>query len=282
MNFKKYILIVVLLSSILSCRPKPIDIHVDSAPSKMVVFSHIIPNHFMIIALTKSFSPLEGNTSDSLSKIVVSGAFVKLEIDTMTYNFYEFSPGLYISYTPGFETNSLYKLTAIHENDTIYSSTRMLSKVGFTSILPEIDKQKNQVYLNAAFDDEPSLSNWFLINVYKKVAGNGNTGGFDIVNFFANGENQLIGSYIISDKEFSGSYSTKYKLDNVTPQDSIVATLSNINQDYYNYLGYRVKTTSVFSQLNLEPINYPTNIINGYGFFNTQIPDVHYFDLKKF
>ena len=47
------------------------------------------------------------------------------------------------------------------------------------------------------------------------------------------------------------------------------------------YLNLRKKSENLFSQITQEPINYPSNVQGGYGFFNTHIPDVRFFLLNN-
>ena len=81
MKSVKYFLFVfsIVISALFSCRPKPIDIGVKPGDVKLVVFTQVIPNNVMIVTLTRSFSPLSGNTSDNLSSLLVSGATVQIK-----------------------------------------------------------------------------------------------------------------------------------------------------------------------------------------------------------
>lgn len=284
LNFKTMKIISFLFLSIIlfsSCRPKSIDIDVNSATPKLVAFTHIIPDNIMIVALTKSFSMLEGNTVDSIQNLLVSGASVQLKFNNQVFDFYELSPGIYASYSSAFQTNGEYEFTATFGNETITSTTTMLPKVAFTSVIPTIEKTKTDTttYITINFTDNNATENWYLLNFYKKQP---TSVGADIVNYFNNGNNTLAKTLLVSDKEFDHIYQNKIKLPELYHKDSIVVTLSNINEGYFNYLGYRIGHGNIFTELNLEPLNYPTNIKNGYGFFNTHFPDVKYFDLGDY
>jgi hypothetical protein len=278
----KYIISFLFFSILLaSCRPKNIDINVKAAESKLVVFTHVIPNNIMIVALTKSFSVLDGNTTEDFSKLLVSGATVQMKFNGETFNFYELNPGIYASFEKAFQVNENYELFACYGKDTIHSFTKMLPKIDFNKITPIVDKNTSDttVYIDYSFNDIKGIDNWYLINIYKKIQ---NSNSADMVNYFKNGENSLIKSILISDKEFGDTYESKDKLDNLKYNDSIVVTLSNINETYFNYLNQKNGTGSVFTQLNIEPITYASNIINGYGFFNAHFPHINYFDIGKY
>ena len=279
----KFIYLLVVIGTLLfSCRPKNIDLEVEPAVSKLVVFTQVIPDNIMIVTLTKSFSALE-NPENSMANLLVSGAVVKITSNNITYNFYELNPGVYASYSvAAFEPGQSFDLFAAAYGDTVTSTSTMLEKAVFTSVVPNVEKLPTDttVYLDFTFNDFPNTPNWYLLNIYKKSMTAGPI--FDASSLFDNGSNYLIKSMLVSDKEFNGTYHKNLELENTLYNDSIVVTLSNISEKYFNFLGYSLGNGGVFSQLNIEPLNYPTNIVNGYGFFNTNIPDVHYFDLSQY
>ncbi len=264
-----------------SCRPKPIDIKVDPAPSKLVVFSHAVPNNFMIISLTKSFSVLEGITEEQYEQMLVSGATVKVTVDGIVYDFYELTPGFYASFTSVIGDAKNFELHVSHQGEVVTATTTTSKPVDFLNFQPSVDKTPTDttVHIQMSFQDIPNEPNFYMINVYKKNDANS---GFDGVNYFSNGSNFLVETILLSDLEFNQTYDQKRTFKNLYHKDSIAVTLSNISEKYYNYLVLRNESGSVFTQLNLEPLNYPTNVVNGYGFFNAHIPDVKFDDLGQY
>lgn len=272
----------------LSCRPKPIVLNVKTAPNKLVVYSQIIPGNKMLVFLSRTFSPLENSTANNEQLSLVSGATVRILFDNKTFDFKEYSPGVYKSNFDGYQVDQDYDLLVISGVDTIKSRTKMLPQLDFNTIKPNIEKSliDTTVYINFSFDDIPNVSNWYLLNFYKKQSTPIVEGGNNHLpigsNFLGKDSNYLLKTIIVSDKEFSDSYSKKLKLSDVKYNDSIVVTLSNINETYFRYLSYKVGSGGIINQLNIEPLNYPTNILNGYGFFNAHSPSTHFFDLNKF
>jgi hypothetical protein len=61
---------VWIAATLYSCEPKPIDIDVKPAEARLVVSSQIVPQKNMIIALTKSFSPLDPISNTKINSIV--------------------------------------------------------------------------------------------------------------------------------------------------------------------------------------------------------------------
>lgn len=277
---KNLLIIPIIALVLIACRPKPIEINVDSAPSKLVVFSHAVPNNVMIISLTKSFSLLDGIDEDQFEDMLVSGATVQVKVDGQNYDFYELNPGFYASFTSLISDAKNFELTVNHEGEVVTASTTTSTPVNFTTFQPSVDKTSTDttVHIQLKFQDIPNESNFYMINVYRNNGGS----TFDGVNYFENGNNALAETILLSDLEFNGTYEKKHTFDNLHHEDSIAVTLSNVSEEYYNYLILRNESGSVFNQLNLEPLNYPTNVMNGYGFFNAHIPDVKFDDLGQY
>lgn len=277
------LLYIFLFSAILltACRPKPLKVKVDPAESKLVVFSQSILDNVMIVTLTKSFSNLEGAPNPSIDSLLVSGATVKVKLNEKEFNFFEAAPGIYASLELIKDTIGTYELTAWKDNDTVYSSAKFLSRATFKTVVPFLEKNTadTSIYLDLSFTDFPNEENYYAINVYRKGENNS---GIDGLNFFQNGQNVLAKTELISDKSFNGTYTKRLKVDNLFAKDSIVVSLNNIPKKYFEYLGFRTGAGNIFNQLQLEPLNYPTNIINGYGFFTITQPDLHYFDLSLY
>jgi hypothetical protein len=280
----KFILFSGVLSLFLlaSCRPKPIKINVESAPEKLVIYTQLIPDKSIIVSLTHTFSALEGVTEANIESLLVSGAQVQVKFNGETFDFQEITPGIYISYNEAYQYNQEYELTITSGSEVVTAKTMMLPKVDFTTCLPQVDKfpTDTNVYVNVAFSDIPNVNNWYLINVYRKT---GTFNPLDGLNFFQTGNNSSLTTLLVSDKEFNGTYEKKVALENLFHNDSIAVTVSNINEKYFDYLKARsAGGGNVFTQLNLEPISYPTNVVNGYGFFNAHFPDIKLFDLGQF
>lgn len=274
--------VVLLAVGSSSCRPKPLKIEVESAPPKLVVFSHVVPEKSMIVSLTRSFSALDGFDENDITSVLVSGAVVQIKFDNQLFDFIEVNPGIYVSYNEAYEVNQEYELIITYNGETVTAKTTMLPAVPFTNCLPEVVKNPGDtnVFVNVAFDDVNGNDQWYMVNIYAKGDGSNSLDG---INYFQNGKNVPVITKILSDKEFGGAFAQRFELKNVGPADSIVVTLSSINQKYYDYLKFRGDGGgSIFTQLNLEPIDYPTNIVNGYGFFNAHHPSLALFDLSQF
>lgn len=282
---------IILLNLFVGCRPKPLIITLPEDPPKVVVFSQLIPDATITVLLTKTISALkfsedEGDTlSNSLvNTLLVSDAEVTVSYDGKIEELFELVPGVYSSIgtptMPGIDYTLRIETT---EGEIITSTNRMLEQVGFQEVMPRIDtiERDTSIWLDYKFEDAPD-DNWYMINIYKRNNGQIDTTELDINDFFEQGSNietqtVLLPDFIFDENIVEGSF----PLEDVSLQDSIVVTLSNINEDYYDFLKLRNTSGNFLSSITREPISYPTNVEGGLGFFNTHFPDVRYFDLTE-
>ncbi len=288
-NVYLFVCMVVLCS----CQPKSIEIDIPTPEQQMVVASHIIPSKIMIIGLTKSFSALESDSKkdtmsqDFLNKILVDSAFVTISYLNKTDTLFRVSPGIYASLNTLLNDNGVYTLRAkdLRTNKEIIATTTLLPQVVFDTIVPRLNVSGKDtiVHITYEFSDMPGIENYYVINYYVKtdsVKG----GQFDLNQFFGKGSNKLLTAFeLFSDKEMpNGKMTVDLPLLEVKTSDSLVVTLSNISKGYYEFLTAFRKSGDPINLITGEPINYPSNVNNGYGYFNAYYPDVHFFDLKKY
>ncbi len=281
------------LVTFFACRPKPIDIEVNQASVKLVVSSRIIPNSIMVIALTRSFSALEHKgQADSISagfldSVLVSNAIVTVSYMGKTDTLYMIRPGIYGS------INTLqynYGSYSLHVKD-IYTgleataTTTLLPLVPFDTVRPYLVKNPGDTtaYLHYELTDDPAIENYYVVNYVKKL-NSSNSNPLDIGQIFSNGNNAFQTYFdLLNDDSFSnGKYSLDKKLEGVNSRDSIAVSVSNISRGYYEFLSAYKRSGSLINQLTGEPINYPSNVENGYGFFNAHYPSIKVFDMKQY
>ncbi len=276
-----------------ACQPKPIDIDVPPARPKLVISSQIIPNKIILVSVTRSFSALENkHDNDSLSQgfldsLFVANAFVTVSYLGQTDTLSMISPGLYGSMNTLLYNYGAYNLYVkdVVEGLEVSASTTLLPQVKFDTVYPVIVKNPGDTIVNMHLElsDNVSLVNYYVINYVKKL-NNANSSGTDINQIFSNGNNSFQTYFdLLDDASFNnGKYSLDKKLETVTAHDSIAVMVSNISKSYYDFLSAYKRAGSFFNQLTGEPINYPTNINNGYGFFNAHYPAIQFFDLKNY
>ena len=100
---KNICFIIIALFLLLSCRPKPLDIKLDTYEPEIVVASQIVPNYLMMVGLTRSFTVLSNAGYDSngdaeiFSNLLIDSALVTVMSESGIDTLYMVSPGLFAS-----------------------------------------------------------------------------------------------------------------------------------------------------------------------------------------
>lgn len=274
-----------------SCVPEPIDIQIDPPEAEIVVTSQLIPNRVMLLSLTRSFSALaidvdqgDSVSNDFLSDLLVDRARVSIAFAGQTETLFNLGNGVYGSVNALQFPNEIYTLSVYDSTTekTVTSQTPMLPFIGFDSLYPVIDRidGDTSIHLNYTLTDPPG-DNYYVINVVRRDNDTSNV-GIDLNSFFSVGLNVVTQTRLISDKTFdTNTISEEFELFNISPEDSIVVTISNISPEYYSYLEAQNRAQGILSQVTQEPINRPTNVNGGLGFFNAHFPDFRFYDLKE-
>lgn len=284
-----YIYIVLCLLVFSQCQPPPLDLKLDEFEPGVVVASQVLPGEVMFIGLTRSFTALSnagnngGGDSADFANILVDSARVTIthngDIDTLV----KLAPGLFASIKTLDDPGTIYTLN-VHDyglGKSVSATAEMLAKVEFDTIYPVVTKapEDTSVVFKAEFTDNPSERNFYMINIYSRHVLDE---GLDLNSFFENGSNKVETTRIFSDQDLtSGLNKLDIDVSGANVTDSIAVALSNISEEYYDFLKKREKGSNIFAKATNEPINYQTNVKDGYGFFTTHFPDVHYFDLNE-
>ncbi len=272
-----YILVATLL---LSCLPEPLP--VDDIPkleTKIVVSSQIIPNTGLVVFVSKSIGALDaGDDSDPeslIEQIAISDALVTLSVNETLDTLENLGNGLYGNIILDWQNNVDYTLTV---------NTALLGSVSAVARIPDFisfDEVSATIFDNG-FDSlaqityqltDPPGENYYMINVQR----------FRSSQELSSLVNPRIFTKLFDDREFDGE--EKNETFNVLFQefsegDSIAVSMANISKAYYDFLKVRSDNRFSFVEFAGEPINYPSNVQGGYGFFNLHTPDVRVFILE--
>jgi hypothetical protein len=285
------LIIIILIGFLLaSCTTEPLPITIPQQAPKTVVFSQVIPNRVMIVALSKSFGALdlneeEGDTlsEDLLNQLLEDSATVTIAYDGNEDTLFRIEKGLYASINTPQTINTAYTLRIINDaGEVVTANSNMLERIDFISIDPVVTRTDDTLTeISYSFEDAPG-TNYYMVNFYRKL--NSSNNGVDYNSIFANGQNNLVSTELISDAAFDGTYTktSTFNKFQMAESDTIAVTLSNISEEYFKFLDLRKRGGNLFSEVTREPISYPTNVENGYGFFNTHSPDIRILDLNQF
>jgi hypothetical protein len=276
-NFTSVCTVAAMLLGV-SCIPDPLEVEsVPKARVEMVVSSQIIPDQTLVVLVTKTFGALDAsNDSDPaklLDVIAVNDALVTIEgtngRDTLLFLGNGAYGGLFIPFKPREVYHLHIKSVELGE---VYATTEVKPKVDFANIDAELfynGFNDTLAQVTYSFSDAPE-KNWYMINVQE----------VEQEDFIANLLNPRAFTFVVSDDEFNGaSYSERFRVfpRDYQPGDTIAISLSNISEEYYNFMKLRIDNRLSLVEFVSEPINYPSNVVGGKGYFNLYVPDVRFF-----
>ncbi|MGB0430421.1 MAG: DUF4249 family protein [Bacteroidia bacterium] len=285
-SFFKYIAQFSVISLFLtSCLPEPLEITVPQAESKLVVSSQVIPGNFIAITVSRSFSALEGSygqglDSNDIEKFLVKDAIVVLSyanrVDTLISN--DNTPGVYFSLLRLEEENENFDLYVYDPKTetSVTANSKMLNRVEVETAAIKARATGtiiDTIYdLNYTFND-PAGDNWYVVNIFNPN---------NLQDQFSFGEDNSVYTQLISDKLYNTStIEINTEIIDFNFTDTMVFMFSNISEDYFRFLDARQRGGNIISSITGEPINHPTNIQGGYGFFNSHNPSLRQIVIKK-
>lgn len=286
---KIFLYILLSVFSFLACQPEPLDVKLEEYQPQIVVASQVIPDYLMVVGLTRSFSVLsapgfegEGN-EEVFETLLIDSAEVTVESANGVDTLFKVADGLYASLnelqSPG--GSYILKVKDYDLNQSVKATSTMLANVPFDAVVPtfSIDGGDTNVYVGVKFTDLPDIQNQYVLSIYSR---NTNEEGIDVNVFFESGSNRVEYQELIEDRNIDGQVILRnIKLSNVTLEDSLMVSLSNISEGYYSFLKSRERSGNLLSEITNEPINYPSNVEGGLGYFNTHYPSIQFFDLKQ-
>ena len=263
---------------LLSCLPDPLEVErVPRAKPELVVSTQVIPDQSLLVLLTRTFGALEASDDsdpeDLLDFISVGDALVVLEGPSGRDTLVELGSGTYGSTLVAFQPGEEYTLRiSTVEFGEVYATTEVKEKVDFTDVAVELfhtGYDDTLAQITYTFTDPPE-ENWYMINVQEVERE-------DIVENLLNPRAFTI---LLPDDEFNGQpFGEKFRVfpRDYAPGDTIAVSLSNISEAYYEFMELRIDNRFSFVEFVSEPVNYPSNVVGGKGYFNLYVPDVRFF-----
>ncbi len=269
----KHIVLIFLAGILSSCLPDPLP--VDNVPileNTVVVGSQEFPDEFMAISLTRSFGALDAgprsNIEEVLDELLIDSVEVSINVAGQSYLLQDIGNGVYLGTDIPEIVNEEYTLSFINplNNKPVLAKTTLLPFIGFDSLEIKLNQTQFDTLINVnLWIDDPQSKNWYMVNVQTF------NGEYDI--------QDRPFTELLEDTDFNGQlhfHEFTIPFRDYEPGDTIFVSMANINEEYYQFL--KLRKDQRFSLLDGlgEPINYPTNIENGLGFFHAHQPDVRF------
>ncbi|MEO9964255.1 MAG: DUF4249 family protein [Reichenbachiella sp.] len=276
-NRLKVCLIATL--ALIACEPEPLPIHIELPDEQLVVSSLLIPGQGVTIALTRSFSALNGGvTSDSslLASLLVREAEVLIiENGKDTFNLQMVQVGIFASVDVNPIPGNVYDLIAtdLQTGTRIEAQSVVTEQVQFTdtkgTLIPAGDD--SLVNVGYSFDPHPD-EEFYMVNVQKfSIDLNQGNLGIDLDAVVPRTFTHLVTKTDPGSQEISDEFIFIVNEDFFTG-DTLLISLASIGPTYYEYLEKRNDTRFGPSFVS-EPYNAPSNVENGLGFFNLHASD---------
>lgn len=265
-----------------SCMPAPLELEdMPNVRPEMVVATQMVTDQSVLVLLTRTFSALERKGGSSpeeiLQQLAVNDAVVVITgsggTDTLVFS----ENGLYIGVDIHFVAGESYTLQVSSETlGTVSATTQVQERVVMETADADMyyeGLEDTLMIVNYELLD-PSEENRYLLNVQKVGMGT-------LLQNFINPE---LYTLLFKDTDFNGEpYSDSFIFfpEDFAAGDTILVSLANISQDYYQFLELRAEKRINLLEFLSEPFNYPSNIEGGKGFFNLHLPDVRLLVLEE-
>jgi hypothetical protein len=278
-DFRKLWVAVVMVMT--ACIPDPLEVNgIPQLEQKIVVSSQMIPDLAVAVLLTKSIGALDASDDSDpvelLNQIIVTDAEVTLEGNGASYPMQHVGNGIYGVVGVQLVAGQSYSL--------FVNSPSMGSVQATTTVKPLVQFQDIETKMYFIGRDtladifytipDPVGKNWYMMTAQRLTARN----------IEERILNPWITTKLLDDTSFEGGIKQdnfKLLFDEVDNGDTLAVLLSNIDKDYYDFMKIREDTRFGLASYLGEPINYPTNVEGGLGFFNLYVPDVRVFILNE-
>ncbi len=270
-------LLMVVLGS---CIPDPLEVtNIPTLPVKLVIASQALPDRGLSVLVTTSIGALDAGWGSELEplmrEIAVDDAVITLEhenqIDTLVHQLY----GVYTGSGGIIEAGKIYTLrvrsvrwgevTAVEtapEYVPFQSASAKLYLTGYDSLAS----------VTYSLQDPPD-PNWYMINV-QKISSTTPVDRYLNPRVFT----RLVRDSSFNGQRFEESFNVIFQ--NYSLDDSVLVTMANISEAYYHYLKVRNDSRYSLAGFASEPLNFPSNVKGGYGYFNLHLPDARVFVMK--
>lgn len=273
-------LLIGILAVLGGCIPDPLEVDgIVAPPTKIVIGSQVLPGQGLLVYVTRSISALEAGWGSEiaplLQQIAIEDAIVTLayddRIDTLDHQAF----GVYTGASDAVVGGKAYTL---HVNSVKWGEVSAITTAPQQVFFQTVDAS---LFLTG-FDSlasirysllDPEEQNWYMINV-QKVSGT-----TPIDRYL----NPRVFTKLLRDSAFNGQlHQEEFNVvfQNYTEGDSVMVMMSSISEEYFNYLTLRNDARYSLASFASEPLNFPSNVKGGYGYFNLHVPDARFFVLE--
>ncbi len=290
----KVVFLLSILALFYSCRkPEPLDIKMPQQKDAPVISATITDAEGVVVSAGYSMESIR-NISDRNGHgkiprdILVDSGMVRIsEGNGATHNLYRLSPGVYGSNELELKDGSSYTLhvTDPKKGTTATATTTYYVQPQGSSVTPVYKGIRNGdtlCTLQVAIPDAQKDAKYFIgytttkqlrenVKVMSGPAGQ----NMSAMATFEPKQLELLQSN--ASTALNHSFTIK-----ASAGDTLVVQIGRVDGGYYKYLQAYKRTGYLINQLTGEPINLPTNVQTGYGYFALCKPNRYVFDMKEY
>lgn len=281
MSNSKIIALLIIAVSLFSCRkPKPLDIEIPQAESKMVISSMVVNDHAIAVSAGYTVGTaldLQTATEDSS---LPKDAFIDSAIVTISspgqapMELIRVERGLYTTNDVNLVAGSTYTLTVTDpkKNITSVATTTYIPNDKPVDVTSEFSTVNGDSILkiNVTVDSANSDDRYFVsygslsqLRATTSIKDHDTKSKLKALASFEPKRIQLIDNNMLKQDKLEHSFSVKAAI-----KDTMIIQVAHIDQPYYKYLTAYKRTGYFINQITGEPIDLPTNIKTGYGYFS--------------
>ncbi len=284
-----YLLCVVLAAS---CRPTPIDIEVPQQPPTITLSSATFSDRGVLVAAAYSANSLV-NLEDSIENAEPGDLVNAMFVDSATVTIAEegqnpvtlrqVAKGVYGSMDLNLTEGKKYHLTLTDNQKGIVvsSSTTFVRRPDVDTIFAQrtINGKDTVCKLNIRLNNVNPRDRFFVAyNTSGAIRSALNPNGLNLSSLNSFEPKRL---ELITGEQIQNGTLQKEILLKSANTDTLIVTVGKTDEHYFKYLDAYKRTGYLINQLTGEPINLPSNVTNGYGYFALYTPIRYTFDLNK-
>jgi Domain of unknown function (DUF4249) len=292
----------LLLSAFLgACEPDPIDISLPAAEPRLVLASGLssvrdtlagfpFADSALVVTVSRTMGALSGASGGLTDSALIfdhlaTHARVVLLGNGRADTLRPLESGAYYLPQPPLRTQTPYTLQVYDSTTqlTCQAVAYYLPRMKFDYLRPVVHRTPadTTVTLDYQLTDRPGRS--FYLVQYNPLSSSlapAKPDVQDVNSLFATLQNEQR-LRLLTDNDFQAGRYTAHERLAVGARDTVLVGVAQISEEYYRFLQAYQKSGKLFNQITGEPIRYPTNVENGYGFFglHTQGGQLLFLDL---
>lgn len=285
--------LAVALSLFASCRPKPIDIDIPQRPADMSIASVAFDEQTVFVSAGYSVSSF-ANLEDTSAARRPAGVDPSMLIDDglvtlsgpagTTDTLARVATGLYGSRKLHLQPGQSYILLVKDRRNgrTATARTTFQPKPVLDSLIPVVKRQPGDTVVRLRLSLSNVRNEDFYVLSYTTPSGYKQgkpslSKGLSMLTSFAPKRIELFRG-----TEAAGGRITKEVTLHVKGSDTVLVHLGKVDDAYFQYLTAYKRSGYLINQISGEPVNLPSNIITGLGFFSLYDPRQQVFDLNQY